>query len=62
MVRVAKQVVLFGAGIAVSLAVFVLVMWYGYGMEPQSWPWVLAVYPVGMLVGHGITMLARTEQ
>jgi len=62
MVRMMRQVVMIGAGIGVSLTVFVLVMQYGYGIEPRSWPWVLAVYPAGQVVAHVIAMLAHAEQ
>lgn len=43
----------------VLMATSILVMIYGWGIQPKSWFWIIFMYGLGLLIGSIFTVVAK---
>ena len=43
----------------VLMATSILVMIYGWGLQPKSWFWIVFMYGLGLLIGSIFTVVAK---
>ena len=54
-----RRFVVLMAGLVVGVVTTVLVMIYGWGLEPQSYFWIIGVYLFGHLFSYFLYSLAK---
>lgn len=46
-------------GICISVSTMVLVMIYGWGLQPKSWFWIIGAYFIGNILAVLIHLIAK---
>ena len=54
-----RRVVIAIVAVAMSIFVTVLVMVYGWGLQPKSWWWIIGAYAIGRMIAEMMMDLAK---
>jgi len=57
-----RQLLVLCLGITLSVGMSVLVMIYGWGLEPKSWWWIIGVGFFGQIIAQAIIKLSVAKE
>jgi len=62
MMEVARKIIVVLAGISLAIAVSILVMINGWGLEPKSWWWIIGGNTIGIIAAQLLVKIGLSDE